>query len=227
MRNMFLAAAILTAYLPRTGGARIYSDEQVIGLPSWLVSDDDHYDLDAKVDDADLLDWQNPAEQPAMLQAMLQTMLSDRLRLKVHRSTRQAPVYALIVGKRGPHFKESIPGEIHPGAYPMPAGGMLSTETKDGWMMTHYFGISIGQLISMVLPSPGRAVQNETNLRGKYDLTIERPAPIANGTSEDPPAPNAELSAPEIVNQLGLKLNPSTGAVETLVIDHVERPSPN
>jgi hypothetical protein len=71
MRNMFLAAAILTAYVPRTGGARTYSDEQVVGLPHWLESDDDRYDLDAKVDEADLPDWQDSTKQPALLQAML------------------------------------------------------------------------------------------------------------------------------------------------------------
>jgi bla regulator protein blaR1 len=227
MRNMFLAAAILSAYVPRTGGVRIYSDEQVVGLPHWLVSDDDRYDLDAKVDEADLSDWQNPTKQPAMLRAMLQAMLADRLKLKVHRSTKQAPVYALVVGKRGPRFKESVPGESHPGAYPMPGGGMLSMEPKDGWVMTHYFDISIGQLISIVLPAPGRTVQDETSLRGKYDMTIERPAPTASGTPAAAPAPNAELSAAEIADQLGLKLNPAEGSVETLVIDHVERPSPN
>jgi bla regulator protein BlaR1 len=227
MRNMFLAAVILTAYVPRTGGAGIYSDEQVEGLPHWLVSDDDRYDLDAKVDEADLSDWQNPAKQPAMLRAMLQTMLTDRLKLKVHRNTKQAPVYALVVGKRGPRFKESVPGESHPGAYPMPGGGMLSMEPKEGLVTTHYFDISISQLISIVLPTPGRTVQDQTSLRGKYDITIEKPAPPENGTSAAAPPPNAELSAAEIADQLGLKLNPAEGPVETLVIDHVERPSPN
>jgi hypothetical protein len=47
------------------------------------------------------------------------------------------------------------------------------------------------------------------------------------GTPTAAPAPNAELSAAEIADQLGLKLNPAEGSVETLVIDHVERPSPN
>jgi uncharacterized protein (TIGR03435 family) len=36
-----------------------------------------------------------------------------------------------------------------------------------------------------------------------------------------------ETSAGEIENQLGLKLEPANGQVESLVIDHLERPSPN
>jgi uncharacterized protein (TIGR03435 family) len=224
MRNMFLGAAILTAYVPRTGGGRYYSDDQVIGMPHWLESDQDRYDIFAKVDESDLTDWQNPAKQPAMLRAMLQNMLADRLKLKVHRSTKEEPVYALVVRKKGPHFKESALGESHPGAYPMPGGGMLSMETKDGWITTHYFGISIGQVISMLLPSPGRPIQDKTGLTGKYDLKITKPVPAGAGTPEVKPV---ETSAADIANQLGLKLERSEGQVETLVIDHVERPSPN
>ncbi|MGB7190005.1 MAG: M56 family metallopeptidase [Acidobacteriaceae bacterium] len=224
MRNMFLGAAILTAYVPRAGGALYYSDEQVIGIPHWLESDQDRYDINAKVDQADLTEWQNATKQPAMLRAMLQNMLADRLKLKVHRSTKEEPVYALVVGKKGPHFKESVPGESHPNAYPIPGGGLLSMETKDGWITTHYFDISIDQVISMLLPSPGRPIQDRTGLTGNYDISITKPVPASAGTPEVKPV---ETSAAEIANQLGLKLERSVGKVETLVIDRVERPSPN
>jgi bla regulator protein BlaR1 len=100
-------------------------------------------------------------------------------------------------------------------------------EPRDESVTTHYFGISIGQLISIVLPTPGRSIQDQTGLGGKYDMTIERPALPANGTSAAVPAPSTALSAAEIADQLGLKLNPAEGSVETLVIDHVERPSSN
>ncbi|HEY6850443.1 MAG TPA: TIGR03435 family protein [Terracidiphilus sp.] len=223
MKNLFLGYLLLMAYVPQTGGA-FYSADQFIGMPAWLTSDDDHYDVDAKVDEADLADWQNPARQPAMLRSMLQAMLEDRLKLEVHRSTREAPVYLLVEGKRGPKFKETNPGEIHPGARPMPGGGTLSSEQKDDQLTVHYFGISMPQLARWVLGGTGRPVQDKTGLTGKYDVTIERPVPEGAGTPEVRPE---EMSAAEIANQLGLKLEPANGQVETLVIDHVERPSPN
>ena len=40
-------------------------------------------------------------------------------------------------------------------------------------------------------------------------------------------SPDLGPSAASIADQLGLKLEPSKGQVETLVIDHVERPSAN
>jgi bla regulator protein blaR1 len=225
MRNMFLMAPISIAYVPLTGGATSYADDQIIGMPTWLVSDDDKYDIDAKIEEADLADWQNPNKQPAMLRAMLQVMLTERMNVKVHRSSKEAPVYALVVGNKGPRFKETDPNASHPGAYPMPGGGMLSMEMKEGLVTTHYFGISIGQLVSYLLGEAGRPVQDKTGLTGKYDMTIVKPAPAGVGTPNVGPPP--EMSAAEIADQLGLKLKTSEGQVETLVIDHVERPTPN
>ena len=224
MKNLFLGYLFFMAYVPQTGGAALYSVGQFMGMPAWLTGDDDRYDLDAKVDEADLADWQNPAKQPVMLRAMLQAMLEDRLKLVVHRSTREAPVYLLGVGKNGPKFKETNPGELHPGARPMPGGGALSREQEDNQMTVHYFGISIAQLARWVLGDAGRPVEDKTGLAGKYDVTIVRPLPEGAGTPEVRPV---ELSAAEIANQLGLKLEPAKGQVETLVIDHVERPTPN
>ena len=84
MKNLFLGYLLLTAYVPQTGAA-FYSANQFIGMPAWLTGDDDHYDVDAKIDEADLADWQNPATQPAMLRSMLQALLEDRLKLVVYR----------------------------------------------------------------------------------------------------------------------------------------------
>ena len=67
-------------------------------------------------------------------------MLADRLKLVVHRSTKEGPVYSLVVGKSGPKFKESNPAESHPGTDPFPGGGMLFMEKKDGEITTHFSG---------------------------------------------------------------------------------------
>jgi bla regulator protein BlaR1 len=226
MKNLFLWYLIRIAYVPQTGGEAFYFVDQLIGMPAWLTSDDDRYDVDAKVDEADLADWQNPAKQPAMLRSMLQAMLEDRLKLVVHRSTREGPVDLLVVGKRGPKFKETNPGELHPGTRPMPGGGTLSREEEDDQMTVHYFGISIAQLAAFVLGT-GRPVEDKTGLTGRYDVTIQRPALQPSAQQGGVSAPDLGSSAASIADQLGLKLEPSKGQVETLVIDHVEPPSPN
>jgi bla regulator protein blaR1 len=227
MKNLFLGYLFLAAYAPQGGGAAFFSVGQIEGMPAWLEGNDDRYDVDAKVDDADLADWQSPAKQPAMLRSMLQALLEDRLKLVVHRTSREAPVYLLVVGKNGPKFKETNPGEPHPGARPMPGGGTFSREQADDRMRTHYFGISIAQLASFELGDAGRTIENQTGLTGRYDFMIEKPV-LQPGTQQGGIAmPGLGPSAFAIVGQLGLKLEPAKGQVETVVIDHVERPSPN
>jgi len=224
MENLFLGYLVLMAYAPETGGTPFYSPDQFIGMPAWLTGDDDHYDVYAKVDEQDLADWQDPAKQPAMLRSMLQAMLAERMKLVVHRSSKESAVYLLEQGKNGANFKPTDPNEIHPGARPMPGGGTLSREEKDDEMTVHYFGISMAQLARFVLGDAGRPVQDRTGLDGRYDVTVVRPMPQGAGTPQVKPV---EMSAAEIAGQLGLKLEPAKGQVETLVIDHVERPTPN
>lgn len=224
MGNLFLGYLVMMAYAPQTGDSPFYSSDQFVGMPAWLIGDEDRYDVVAKVDESDLADWQNLAKQPAMLRSMLQSMLEERLKLAVHRSTREAAVYLLVAGKNGAKFKETNPGELHPGERPMPGGGTLSREEKDDQMTVHYFGISMAQLARFVLGDAGRPIEDRTGLTGKYDVTIVKPMPEGAGT---PGVKPVEMSAAEIAEQLGLKLEPAKGQVETLVIDHVERPSAN
>ena len=91
MRNMFLMFPILTAYVPLAGGAALNRGSE--GFPDWVIND--AYDIDAKVSEGDLANWQNPALQPEMLRSMLQSMLANRLKLVVHRQhERNSRVFA-------------------------------------------------------------------------------------------------------------------------------------
>ena len=226
-RNLFLAIPLLTAYVPQTGGA-YYTDDQVIGAPAWLYGDSDHYDIDAKVDAADLADWRNPAKQPEMLRSMLKAMLAERLKLAVHRGTKESSVYSLVVGKDGPKFRETDPSQPHLDGWPLPGSGQLTMERKDGLRITHYWGVTMGQLATTLLNGAGRPVQDRTGLSGKYDCTISVPLPdTPQSATEQEKAPDPQSLSFSAAEQLGLKLEPAKGEVETLVIDHVERPTEN
>jgi uncharacterized protein (TIGR03435 family) len=73
----------------------------------------------------------------------------------------------------------------------------------------------------------GRPVQDKTGLTGKYDFTLKFGS---QGESAD----DADLGISPLgemilsgLNNIGLKLESGKGQVETLVIDHMERPSEN
>jgi uncharacterized protein (TIGR03435 family) len=218
--NLFFQMPIVMAYVPETGGTAHYAPEQIAGLPEWVLND--RYDIAATVSEADLVDWQNSAKQPAMLRDMLQAMLEDRLKLVVHRGTKEVPVYSLVVGKSGPKFKETNPDEPHPGGTAHPRGGVTVVEIRDGQMTGHCFGCSMPMLAWFLSGErAGRPVQDKTGLTGKYDFWLPTPASV------DAPVSDSTSSVFSVVEELGLKLVPAKGQVETLVIDHIERPSVN
>ena len=77
---------------------------QISGGPAWL--DSIHYDILAKPQTKPKQD-----EMPEMLQALLE----DRFQLKLHRETKELPVYALVMARKdsrfGPGLTESKAGD--------------------------------------------------------------------------------------------------------------------
>ena len=220
MSNGSLALAILTAYVPRSGGA-IYTGKQIEGQPEWTLND--RYDIDARIAEADRAEWQNPESQKVMLRAMLQAMLAERCKLAVHRETKELPVYSLVLRKDGPKFKQTDPTAPHPGGLPVPGGGSLITE-DDGHTM-HFYAVSMASLISLLSNWADRPVQDNTGLTGRYDFQLKRPA--LGSPSTQPVEGDSRPSIPSALEELGLRLESTKGPVEIFVVDHVERPSEN
>ena len=84
----------------------------------------------------------------------------------------------------------------------------------------------------------GGIVVDKTNLTGTYDIELSyAPDPGINFAGRDlppqpgPPPPIANSDAPSIFaavqEQLGLKLEPTKGAVDVLVIDSAAKPMPD
>ena len=93
-------------------------ENQVIGLPGALSSE--RYDVEAKVDSADVAKLHDL--DPPQRMRMLQPVLAERFQLKVHRETRDLPVYELFVAKGGPKFHEAKPGDTYPNGVKGPDG---------------------------------------------------------------------------------------------------------
>ena len=105
---------------------------------------------------------------------------------------------------------------------------------------TQFYGISMAILTQTILPNmAGRPVVDKTGLTGYYDLTLPdlkrpsmAPSPPPPGEPQPlnapPPPPGADESIFTVLPEaLGLRLESAKGQVDTLVIDHVERPSEN
>jgi uncharacterized protein (TIGR03435 family) len=77
----------------------------------------------------------------------------------------------------------------------------------------------------------GRIVEDRTGLEDAYDFNLEftpegTPLP-GGGAPAAAPDPNSPSVFTALEEQLGVKLQPERAPVDVLVIDRVERPTPN
>lgn len=215
---------------------------QIVGGPNWLSSN--RYQIEATADTAASRD---------QIFLMLQSLLEDRFQLKIHRDTRELPVFALVPNKASlnltsPHEstcedspanaasewtgagRVAAPGEI-PSA-PSRCGtalvvlGPSGAEIKGG-------KISMPELARVLSTLVGRSVIDRTRFAGLFDVELNF-VPDDTTPSLPPPPPNAGISdmtgvsiAQALQQQLGLRLQSTKGAVPVIVIDQAEPPSAN
>jgi uncharacterized protein (TIGR03435 family) len=147
---------------------------------------------------------------------MLQALLVERFKLKFHRETKEMPVYALVVGKSGPKFKQSAPDAI-------PSRHAVVNGRNQGVVLTKAGMDSLAYDINNTL-FVDRPVIDKTGLTGTYDLQLEA-TPEFRITRNPQPGDLSTFDA--VQDQLGLKLEPQKANIEILVVDHMERPSEN
>ena len=182
--------------------------------PGWIRSD--RYDIVAKVDGEG---------RPTMDQVrqMLQKLLADRFQLKLHRETKELPVYALVIGKKGPTLMESAADAKSS----MRFGAGQFTGSK----------VSMTQLALFLSNALARPVLDGTGLMGTYDFKLQWTPDAGQlpglggfgpGPDAPPPSdPNGPSIFTAVQEQLGLKLESQKGPIEILVLDHAAKPSEN
>jgi uncharacterized protein (TIGR03435 family) len=150
----------------------------------------------------------------AEFREMLQALLADRFKLVVHHEKREMPVYALVVGKDGPKFKESAPNAISSGSVGGDGRNQIVTLSK----------ATMDAVAEQLRVFADRPVVDKTGLTGTYDIKLE--ATLWFAMSHDPQ--EGDISVFNAVQQqLGLKLVRETDMFDVLVVDHVEKPSEN
>lgn len=172
---------------------------------SFSSSDESVYDIAAKAEGSGNL-------TRAEFRPMLQALLAQRFNLKVHRETREMPVYAMIIGKSGVKFKESPP-EKPSRTYGGVNGRNQYMEYSQGTMEMVADGIGVD-----------RPVIDKTGLTGKYEIRLEATPEFRINNN---PQPDDLRIFDAIQQQLGLKLEPQKANIEVLVVDHMDKPSAN
>jgi len=200
------------------------------GLPDWTKAE--RYDIAAKVDPSHVAEYHTlTVEQRTR---MFQEVLADQFKLKFHREKREMPVYDLVVAKGGLKMKGAKPGDTYPDGLKAKYGQSMVI-TRPGKLEAQGGDMTDLALFLSNLHT-GREVVDKTGLTGKYDFTllwtpdqVASPSPGDSGVSPNmpQPAPDEPSIFTAIQEQLGLKLESSTGPVECFIVDHIERPSEN
>jgi bla regulator protein BlaR1 len=216
-------------------------ESQILGAAGWI--DSNHYNIEAKQDDSstDVQRKLSRDDQGEQLRLMLQSMLADRFKLTLHHETKDLPIYALVVAKNGPKLQESpaAPEDSAPPGSPTPNGPQPRHSIRMGRGQLTVNAQSLDMFAELLSHQLGRVVVNKTGLKGYYDFTLkwtpdESEAQMSGGPGGGPdarPAPAPDASGPSLFTalqeQLGLRIDAQKGPVDTLVIDHVEKPSEN
>ena len=203
---------------------------QIVGGPDWQAQD--RFDITAKAPEG--------TTQPQML-AMVQTLLAERFKLRVHRETRDLPIYALVMARGdrrlGPKMQAATfdcaalaaarsRGENPPVPQPVGERPVCGAQANPGRLMVG--GYAVTDFARNLAGFAGRPIVDRTGLTGAYDFELlwtpdePPPAGVTLPAWYDPNGPSLVTAVQE---QLGLKLDATTGPVEVLVIDSAERPT--
>jgi uncharacterized protein (TIGR03435 family) len=179
------------------------------GLPDW--ADSAVFDIEATTDDdtAAAMQKLSPKELEKLKNQMLQALLVDQFKLRVHYEARIQPINQLVITKGGSRLKPWRAGQ-------QPLG------TSWGSDRIRIKGGGMDNLAFILSDALGRKVVDTTGVTGNYDIDLKWTPDDQQGKPDAGPTLFTAIE-----EQLGLKLEAAKGLVDTLVVDHVEKPSEN
>ena len=204
-------------------------DRDVEGGPDWSASD--RFDVNATAGG-------NPTV--TQIRLMLRPLLADRFKLKVHTEAREMPVFEMRLaradGRLGSGLKQSdatcaeearnfFPGGL---GFPPPCG-----DYRLGAGAFVARGLTLTGLAQLLSGITGRPVLNRTGRDEAFDIEMKWSSDSGlTGIPRDAAGANT-LTADGLTlftalrEQLGLRLDSSRAAVEVLIVDHAEPPTPD
>jgi uncharacterized protein (TIGR03435 family) len=189
-------------------------DFQIIGGPNWLRSD--RFDVIAKA-----AEGSTPSR--VEINQMLQQLLIERFKLVIRRETKQSPIYALTVvkaGALGERLRQSAVDCASPDTPAAVRRDRAQCDLRYGYESIEARGMPLTLLTESLASHVRRPIVDRTGLKGGFDFSIQ----YNRAGAPDSPHPSIFGAFEE---QLGLKLESTTGPVDVLTIDKAEHPTPN
>ena len=200
--------------------ARLLRGTRLRNAPDWVRNDG--VDISAKVSPEDAADWQRETTSgfgsPALAHA-LQQILVERYKLQAHTIPIEVDGYTLVVERSGPKTNLVTADKVRPSPDTIASevvlpGGIIKFHNQP----LSKLALFIGNLSSSI-------VEDRTGLTDRYDFSISDRLPTHPTAQE-----SEDLTRPEDrwdLKPLGLRVVRSKVHTTALVIDYIEKPSPN
>ncbi len=205
------------------GDAYGIRQDLISGGPGWVNSTG--FDVEAKVAGPEVEAFKKLSLRQR--NALLQALLADRFHLKLHHETKVLPMYDLVVAKGGPKLKAAAPVDTSPDAPKSPDTAKPHGMMTMGPGMFKAQGLPMRALASNLSSVLEHTVVDKTGITGDYDFDLKWTPEDTVPSADDGSAESSASIFTAVQEQLGLRLQSTKGAVDTLVIDHVELPSQN
>lgn len=210
---------------PSGGCALARMSDLISGGPDWIKSE--RFAVDAVIPGgmgpySAAQFWAGEAPD---LQRMLQSLLLERFQLVLHREKKDVPVYVLTLEQNLATAQSRIAASAAAaGGIPARFGEGIFTGFRSETNGNRYASVAFRKQamsrLAQRLASAAtiqRPVVDKTGLAGEFDFVLE--------------CDDNALARPTVFGalpeQLGLRLQPSTAPMDVLVIERVDRPSPN
>lgn len=196
-------------------------DFQLSGTPAWVNLE--RFDISANIDETQFeqLEKLSRDDQLHPVQLLVQSLLADRFKLKVTRETKELPIMALAAGKNASKLAQFAVRQ--PSSKPT---DLISTGFgSNGLRIVKGVETSMHNLAGTLGAMLQQQIVDQTGISGYYTFALTWTDAVQadpNAASDSGPSLQTALE-----DQLGLKLESTKGPVDTIVIDHIEEPSPN
>jgi uncharacterized protein (TIGR03435 family) len=214
------------------------NSQKIRGGPAWVHSLREKYRVEAVADGA--------TERTVLMGTMLRTLLEERFKLKIHRETEEVDMFALTVAKSGFKLKPMKDGDCEPldGTGGMPPGplapgakprcnslNMSGRGPNTAWT---FGGFPVSSLAGRLSGALGRQVIDRTGITGDFIIYFEFHPDENTPGIVWPAERDADTSVPQAASvftaleqQLGLKIEKTKAPRGFIVIDSIERPTPD
>ena len=206
--------------------------ERIFGGPNWVRSE--IYDIEAVPATGAFGPEMTPHARNEQIRLMLGRLIEDRFRLQIKRSTKEMPIYAVLLAKNGPKLqparlseRDCDSAEIRPPCHQLTGGQGRGLHSK---------AATVEDMAKFIEHWSDRPIVDRTGVSTLFEVDTEGWTPLTPRL----PSPDGTISAEDqaisdptrrtlfsIMDGLGLKLEPAKGPVSVYTIERAERPAEN